>query len=125
MSPATTAPDWLNRLKSRGRRNLVFWALGIVIWLYLLIVTDWQLLAITAWSVPFLLMIAAVSTPWRSVSWTHLVSLFMVGMGPVYLLGAVRLLIRAHSEAILGGLFINFVKGRRCYSQTAVTRVFS
>jgi hypothetical protein len=86
MSRPTTPSDWLNRVKSRGRRNLVFWALGIMIWLYLLIVTDWQLPAISAWSVPFLLVIAAVSAPWRSISWTNLAALFMVGMGPVYLL---------------------------------------
>jgi hypothetical protein len=86
MTEVSVSTDWLARIRAKGPLTLAGWAIGIVSWLYLLIVTEGQLLSVTAWSVPFLLMIAAVSTPWRSVSWVHLLGFFMLGMGPVYLL---------------------------------------
>jgi PrsW family intramembrane metalloprotease len=85
MTQVTTPTDWWARVRARGPLSLAFWAIGISSWLFLLIITGGQLLSITVWSVPFLLMIAAVSTPWRSVSWVNLVGFFMIGMGPVYL----------------------------------------
>lgn len=85
MSTQTLAADWWARLRARGPRNLAFWMLGGLTWLYLVILTGGDLLSITVWSVPFLLMIAAVTTPWRTLSFATLFGLFMIGMGPVYL----------------------------------------
>lgn len=66
-----------------GPRRVAVWIVGIISWTYLFIVTDFQLVAIAIWSVPFLLVLAVVSIPWRSVSWSTLLGLFMAGMGPV------------------------------------------
>lgn len=85
MSDELAPNAWLDRIKAKGPWALAVWAVGLLSWLLLLIFTDGHLLAISAWSVPFLLMIAAVSTPWRSVSWSSLLGLFLVGMGPVFL----------------------------------------
>ena len=76
------------RFRDRPAWELVILTAAALSWLYLLIITSGQLLRITAWSVPFLLMIALVSLPWRSISWKHLAGFFMLGMGPVFLLAA-------------------------------------
>ena len=65
---------------------LGFWIVGIASWLYLAIITDFALLEISVRSIPFLLLISVVSTPWRSVSFSTLWALFMVGLGPIVLL---------------------------------------
>jgi hypothetical protein len=76
-------PGFVKRLTALGPWRLGVWVVGVVSWSYLLVITDFELLAISVWSVPFLLVIAVVSTPWRAVSWSLLVSLFLVGMGPI------------------------------------------
>ncbi len=75
-------------LSSQGRWQLAIWALALVSWAYLLIATGGHLLAISVWSLPFLLMIALVSTPWRSITWKTVGAFFMLGFGPVFALSA-------------------------------------
>lgn len=86
MSEAVPATGWLEKVTSLGPRKLIVWIVGLASWIYLLIITDFNLLAISVWSVPFLFVIAIVSTPWRSVSWSTLLALFMFGLGPVLFL---------------------------------------
>lgn len=81
--------DLVSRLRNRPAWELVVLTVAGLSWVYLLIITSGQLLRISVWSVPFLLMIALVSLPWRSISWKHLGGFFMLGMGPVFLLAAV------------------------------------
>lgn len=88
-----TTPDppltrgW-NRFLDKGPFAVAVWVVAVAAWIYLLIRTGGDLFKISVWSVPFLLMIAAVSTPWRSVKWRTVASFFMIGFGPVFLLTA-------------------------------------
>ena len=75
-------------LLRRGPLELVIWALAAAGWIYLLFETKGQLLETTVWSVPFLLVIAVVSLPWRTVSWKNLLGFFLLGTGPVFLFAA-------------------------------------
>lgn len=89
-----TSPDpglvtglW-RRLLARGPFDVTIWVVAVAAWVYLMFRTGGALLRISVWSVPFVLMIAAVSTPWRSVKWRTVASFFMIGFGPVFLLTA-------------------------------------
>lgn len=68
--------------------DITLWVVIAASWTFLMVRTDWNLLEIGVWSVPFLLMTTAVSTPWRTVRWRTLLGFFMLGMGPVFLLAA-------------------------------------
>ena len=85
MTASDSAGPW-GRFLAQGPLKVGTWVLALGSWVYLAIKTDWNLLKTSVWSVPFLLMIAAVSTPWRTVRWRTLLAFFMIGMGPVFLL---------------------------------------
>lgn len=83
MSQDASPAGWIDRITAKGPWVLGAWVVGLASWIYLMIVTDFDLFAISVWSVPFLLVLAVLSSPWRSVSFSTLVSLFMLGLGPV------------------------------------------
>jgi hypothetical protein len=88
MTAHTARPGLVGRILSKGVFDLSVWVVALVSWSYLLVKTDWNLPAISAWSVPFLLMISLVTLPWRSVTWMTIVGFFMLGFGPVFALSA-------------------------------------
>ncbi len=76
------------RFLAKGPFDVTVWVVAMAALVYLMFRTGGALLRISVWSVPFVLMIAAVSTPWRSVKWRTVASFFMIGFGPVFLLTA-------------------------------------
>ncbi len=99
----TTAIAWVSSLWSRlvdkGPFEWIIWSVALVSWAYLLLITEGQLLQITVWSVPFVLMTVGLLWPWRSVSLKTVTGFFMLGMGPVLLLALL-------TQALLDGSFI-------------------
>lgn len=86
MTTDTKIPRWVKSKLPRSTTGGVVLGLGAAAWLYLLIATGGDLIAGTVWSVPFLLAMAAVTTPWRSLPFRNLAGLFLVGFGPIFLI---------------------------------------
>lgn len=82
---AGPSPNPWRRFLALGPLRVTTWFVALLAWFYLFARTDWNLFEISVWSVPFLLMLAVVSLPWRTVRWRTIVAFFMTGMGPVFL----------------------------------------
>jgi hypothetical protein len=79
-------PSYFDKVREMKPRTIAMSVVLIVSWGYLFVATSGELLQVTVWSIPFVLMIGALSTPWRSVSWSNIFMFFLAGMGPAYLL---------------------------------------
>lgn len=89
MTDPSSVPVGLRQRLPRLRPlALSIWVVVAISWVYLLIQIEGRLFQATVWTVPFLLTIAILSFPWRTVTWKQLVGFFLLGMGPVFLLVA-------------------------------------